>query len=54
MKLCEISERPQAECGCCCINSDAEVATGQQAGEVVRDQVVGAIGAETRNVCFPV
>ena len=47
-------QRPQAECGCWSINSDVEVAMGQQAGEVVGDQIVGAIGAETRNVCFPV
>ena len=54
MKRCEISERPQAECGCWSINSGVEVATGQQAGELVRGQTVGAVDAETRNMCFPV
>ena len=53
MKLCDISERPQAECGYWSINSDAEVATGEQAGEMVRDRIVGAVDAEIRNMCFP-
>ena len=53
MKWCDISERPQAECGFWSINSDAEVATGEQAGEMVRDRIVGAVDAEISNMFFP-
>ena len=53
MKWYDISERPQAECGFWSINLDVEVATGEQAGEMVRDRIVGAVDAEIRNMCFP-
>ena len=41
-----------AQCGCQRLKAIAEVAVREEVGEIIRDEVAGALGAETWSLCF--